>query len=83
LRDAGIRRPRWAAATTKASSGPGSLTQAEHRVAMLIAAGHTNKAAAAELSVSINTIATHLRAVFTKLGVRSRVQLANALRGPE
>jgi DNA-binding CsgD family transcriptional regulator len=83
LRDAGIRRPRWAVAATKASSGPGSLTQAEHRVAMLIAAGHTNKAAAAELSVSINTIATHLRAVFTKLGVRSRVQLANALRGLE
>ena len=47
---------------------------------MLIAAGHTNKAAAAELDVSINTVATHLRAVFAKLGVRSRVQLANVLR---
>jgi DNA-binding CsgD family transcriptional regulator len=32
------------------------------------------------LGVSINTIGTHLRAVFTKLGVQSRVQLANALR---
>lgn len=82
LRDAGIRRPRWSVAA-KASSGPDSLTQTEHRVAMLIAAGHTNKSAAAELNVSINTIATHLRAVFTKLGVRSRVQLANALRGAE
>jgi DNA-binding CsgD family transcriptional regulator len=64
----------------QATSGPASLTQTEHRVATLIAAGHTNKTAATELGVSINTIATHLRAAFVKLGVRSRVQLANALR---
>ena len=83
LRDAGIRRSRWSLAATKASSGSVSLTQAERRVAMLIAAGHTNKTAAAELNISTNTIATHLRAVFTKLGVRSRVQLANALHRPE
>jgi len=29
--------------------------------------------------MSINTIATHLRAVFTKLNIHSRVQLANYL----
>jgi DNA-binding CsgD family transcriptional regulator len=80
LREAGIRRPQWTAATPKATNGPASLTQTGHRVATLIAAGHTNKTAAAELGVSINTIATHLRAAFTKLDVRSRVQLANALR---
>jgi DNA-binding CsgD family transcriptional regulator len=27
----------------------------------------------------VNTVGTHLRAVFTKLEVRSRVQLSNAL----
>ncbi|MFC0436418.1 LuxR C-terminal-related transcriptional regulator [Kutzneria buriramensis] len=31
---------------------------------------------AAELFVSPNTVATHLRAAFTKLGVSSRLQLA-------
>jgi DNA-binding CsgD family transcriptional regulator len=30
--------------------------------------------------VSANPVSTHLRAVFSKLAVRSRVQLANALR---
>ena len=48
-------------------------------MAELIGSGHTNKLAAAELGVSVNTIGTHLRAVFAKLGIQSRVQLANQL----
>jgi DNA-binding NarL/FixJ family response regulator len=48
----------------------------ERRVAELICDGHTNRSAAAELHLSPSTINTHLRAVFTKLGVHSRVQLA-------
>ncbi|MDX6342323.1 MAG: hypothetical protein QOH87_2461 [Trebonia sp.] len=36
--------------------------------------------AAAELGVSPNTVNTHLRSAFAKLGVRSRVQLSNVLR---
>jgi hypothetical protein len=35
--------------------------------------------AASELGVSVNTVGTHLRLVFTKLGIQSRVQLVNAL----
>jgi DNA-binding CsgD family transcriptional regulator len=31
--------------------------------------------------VSANTIGTHLRAVFTKLDIQSRVQVANQLHG--
>lgn len=80
LREAGVR---WSATTAKAVDGFAALTQTERRVATLIAAGHTNRSAAAELAVSVNTIATHLRAAFTKLGVRSRVQLANMLREPD
>ena len=41
----------------------------------LIAEGHSNRTAADALFVSVNTISTHLRSVFTKLDVNSRVQL--------
>ncbi|MGW4771797.1 response regulator transcription factor [Nocardia sp. NPDC004278] len=56
-----------------------ALTPTERRVATLIAAGNTNRSAATELAVSTNTIGTHLRSVFAKLGVRLRVQLANVM----
>ena len=52
-------------------------------MATLISEGHTNKSAASALGVSINTVGTHLRAVFAKLGVQSRVQLANCLAAHE
>lgn len=54
-----------------------TLTPAESRVAELISAGLTNGSAARRLGISPNTVATHLRSVFTKLEVNSRVQLAN------
>jgi DNA-binding CsgD family transcriptional regulator len=78
MHKAGARRAKWPASAATESSSP-TLSQAERRVAALIASGYTNKAAASELGVSINTVGTHLRAVFTKLGVQSRVQLANKL----
>src|SRR5258707_14834363 len=80
MRQAGARRAKWSAATARPEAGPDSLTEAERRVALLIASGHTNRSAATELGVSVNTIGTHLRSAFAKLGVQSRVQLANALR---
>jgi DNA-binding CsgD family transcriptional regulator len=79
MREAGARRDKWSAATARPDTGWASLTEAERRVAVLIADGRTNRSAAAELGLSVNTIGTHLRLVFTKLGVRSRVQLANTL----
>jgi DNA-binding CsgD family transcriptional regulator/tetratricopeptide (TPR) repeat protein len=80
MREAGARRDKWSAAATRPHTGWASLTEAERRVAVLIADGHTNRSAAAELGLSVNTVGTHLRLVFTKLGVQSRVQLANTLR---
>ena len=56
-----------------------ALTPAERRVALLIGTGHTNKSASTELGVSVNTVATHLRSVFAKLNIQSRVKLANEL----
>ncbi|WP_433287587.1 ATP-binding protein [Pseudonocardia sp. CA-142604] len=77
LQPVGARRPRGSAESRpRAATGWESLTTMERRVAGLIADGHTNRSAAAELHLSPSTINTHLRAVFTKLGVHSRVQLA-------
>jgi DNA-binding CsgD family transcriptional regulator len=77
LQAAGVRRRRWAPVPQRPDSGWDALTDMERRVALLIADGHTNRSAAEELVLSPSTISTHLRAVFSKLDVHSRVQLAN------
>jgi DNA-binding CsgD family transcriptional regulator len=63
----------------RAVEGWESLTPTERKVARLIADGHTNRSAARELALSPNTISTHLRSVFGKLAVNSRVQLARSM----
>ncbi|MFC7362236.1 helix-turn-helix transcriptional regulator [Nocardioides astragali] len=52
-----------------------ALTDTEVRVVRLVVQGHTNRATAAALFVSVNTISTHLRSIYNKLDVNSRVQL--------
>ena len=52
-----------------------SLTAAERRVADLVAQGSTNREAAAKLFLSFHKIDSHLRHIFAKLGISSRVQL--------
>jgi DNA-binding CsgD family transcriptional regulator len=79
LRSAGARRRRWAPVPRRPDNGWEALTDAERRVALLIADGHTNRSAAEELVLSPSTISTHLRAVFSKLDVHSRVQLARVV----
>ena len=78
MRQAGVRRAKWVSDHTEPQ--PRSLTEAERRVAYLIADGHTDKSAARALGISVNTVGTHLRSAYSKLAVQSRVQLANALR---
>ena len=78
MREAGARRAKWVGDHTEVEKV--SLTEAERRVAYLIANGHTNKSTAKSLGISINTVGTHLRSIYSKLGVQSRVQLANTLR---
>jgi DNA-binding NarL/FixJ family response regulator len=41
----------------------------------VVAEGMTGKAAAEHLYLSVNTVNTHLRHAFAKLGVRSRIEL--------
>ena len=80
LRSHGIRGVRINSPTPRPPTGWAALTPMELRVVDLISAGHTNRSAAGELGVSPNTVNTHLRAVFRKLDVKSRVQLTIAFR---
>ena len=57
--------------------GPlGGLTAREREIAMLVADGRTNREVAEQLVLSAKTIEAHLRNIYAKLGVRSRVELA-------
>jgi DNA-binding CsgD family transcriptional regulator len=58
------------------TSGWGSLTPAERDVVRLVSEGLANNAIATRLFVSPRTVQTHLTHVYTKLGLSSRVQLA-------
>jgi DNA-binding CsgD family transcriptional regulator/tetratricopeptide (TPR) repeat protein len=75
LRAAGARRRRVPGTAKRPAEGWLALTEIERRVARLIADGYTNRGVAAELSLSSNTIGTHVRSIFGKLGVKSRVQM--------
>ncbi|SEO93998.1 regulatory protein, luxR family [Actinacidiphila rubida] len=79
MREAGVDSAKWKVQPAEQTRGWTSLTPAEQRVAVLISTGYTNKAAASRLGVSINTVGTQARSIFAKLGVQSRVQLANHL----
>jgi NarL family two-component system response regulator LiaR len=53
------------------------LTERESEILSLLPAGLTNRELGAQLYVSENTIKTHLRSLYTKLGVRNRAQAAS------
>ena len=56
------------------------LTEREREVALKVASGESNKEIARELDVAERTVKAHLTAVFDKLGVRDRLQLAIQLK---
>jgi DNA-binding NarL/FixJ family response regulator len=57
------------------------LSPREREVALLAARGRTNLEIAGELSISYKTVEKHLGAVYEKLGLASRLQLATLLTG--
>ena len=77
LRRLGVRRKHWHA-MKRPESGWESLTQTERSVAGLVATGLTNQQVADQMFISTHTVAFHLRQVFRKLSIRSRVELARA-----
>jgi DNA-binding CsgD family transcriptional regulator len=58
------------------SSGVGDLSVAELRVARLVALGYKNRQIAGKLMISPHTVDSHVRHIFAKLGVNSRVNVA-------
>ncbi|GAA4444276.1 AAA family ATPase [Phytohabitans houttuyneae] len=62
-------------AVERPKSGWESLTTAELRVVRAIVDGRTNREAASVLFLSPHTVDTHLRRVFSKLAINSRVEL--------
>jgi DNA-binding CsgD family transcriptional regulator len=56
-----------------------TLTPQELQVALIVAGGATNRQAATSLFLSRRTVEFHLAAVYRKLGVRSRSQLARRI----
>jgi DNA-binding CsgD family transcriptional regulator len=76
LRDLGVRRRVVGADTPR--TGWAALTPAEAAVAELATEGRTNREIADQLFVSPHTVSAHLRHVFEKMGLRSRVELTRA-----
>ncbi len=73
------RRFRRQAAPGGDGDGLSGLTARELEVARLVHDRKTNREIAAELFLSEKTVETHLRHIFRKLGVTSRVEVARAV----
>ncbi len=61
---------------TRMKTDLSSLTSRERMVAEQVALGATNREIAARLAITERTVKAHLSAIFEKLSVRDRVQLA-------
>ncbi len=70
----GLRIPR-------AASGNANLSPRETEVHELLAQGLTNEEIARLLYISLSTTKVHVKHIYEKLGVRSRLEAARALRG--
>ena len=74
LRDHGVRRR--LVARERPDTGWGAMTDSELAVARLVVQGMTNREVAEQLFVSPHTVSSHLRSIFVKLDINSRLALA-------
>jgi DNA-binding NarL/FixJ family response regulator len=75
----GRRAHRRTAAGSGEGSGVDSLTGRELEVAQLVVDRRTNPEIASELFLSVKTVETHMRNIFRKLDVGSRVEVARVV----
>jgi DNA-binding CsgD family transcriptional regulator len=68
------RRARQLMATQLVPDRCIELTSREIDILSLSANGHTDRSIAANLEISQNTVATHLKKIYRKFGARTRVQ---------
>lgn len=76
LRTLGKRPPRRSGTPHPRPEGARRLSMRERQVAQLVAAGRTNRQIATQLHITENTVETHLKRIFAKLGVSSRAAVA-------
>jgi DNA-binding CsgD family transcriptional regulator len=74
---AGVKRLR----SERPTFGWEALTKTERHLADLVAEGLTNKQVAARLFLSRHTVDSHLRSIFRKLDINSRVELTRVVMG--
>jgi DNA-binding CsgD family transcriptional regulator len=79
LRSLGVRRR--LGSLRRPERGWASLTDSEIAVAQLVSDGLTNRDVAERLFISPHTVSGHLRNIFAKMNVKSRVELARVVTG--
>jgi two-component system nitrate/nitrite response regulator NarL len=67
----------WQRMLTSAACKPLGLSPRQRQILALVAQGRGNEEIAAELELSPNTVKFHIRALYSRLGVRNRVEAAN------
>jgi DNA-binding NarL/FixJ family response regulator len=67
----------WQRVVSRADRAPLGLSPRHRQILALIADGRRNEEIAAELELSPNTVKFHIRALYSRLGVRNRVEAAN------
>jgi DNA-binding CsgD family transcriptional regulator/tetratricopeptide (TPR) repeat protein len=76
LRKLGVRRRHWSLSADRPVSGWQSLTDTERVASELVAQGLNNQQVADQMYISVHTVAFHMRQIFRKLNIGSRVELA-------
>jgi DNA-binding CsgD family transcriptional regulator len=74
-----VAGPGETAAPPPAAVAADGLTQREREVALLVADGLRSREVAERLGIASQTVKSHLKTIFDKLGVRNRVELARRL----
>jgi DNA-binding CsgD family transcriptional regulator len=72
-------QPEGAEPLAAAAPAADGLTQREREVALLVADGLRSREVAERLGIASQTVKSHLKTIFDKLGVRNRVELARRL----